>query len=73
MYNTPISNAAARKAEPMTFIDALNNEELRNRIDAIEDLAGSLDGREDCPVLRPMYDREVAAFEADTGLNIGTL
>lgn len=54
----------------MTFTEALQNEETRRMIDSIEDLRGSLDGREDDTILQDCLAEACHALFAATGINL---
>ena len=54
----------------MTFTEALQNEETRSMIDAIEDIRSSLDGREDDAILQDCLAEACHALFTATGINL---
>ena len=54
----------------MTFIEALYNKETRRMIDAIEDIRGSMDGKEDDQMLLDCLAEACKTLHAATGINL---
>lgn len=65
-----IDNATGNAA--MTFEEILDNPETRDQVDAIEDVLGSLRGREDDPELNRILKSMVDDLEAQTGFRYDT-